>query len=127
MHPNDPITPREWASAVVGLLALAVLFVAAGTLESADAREVTPQYRAKVIRKVFGPRYGGEAVRVARCESGLRPWARNGQYRGLFQMGTAERKRYGHGSGAWMQARAARRYFVASGRDWSPWDRKCRP
>jgi hypothetical protein len=77
-----------------------------------------------VIRAVFGS-YGSQAVRVARCESGLRTWASNGQYLGLFQMGSYARARYGHGSDAWTQARAAYRYFVDAGRDWSPWT--CRP
>jgi hypothetical protein len=73
------------------------------------------------IRHVFGPRYAGEALAVARCESGLSRNARNGQFRGLFQLGSWERRRYGHGDTALEQARAAWRYFVASGRDWRPW------
>lgn len=81
--------------------------------------------RAKIIRHVFGPRYGRAAVRVAHCESGLDTGAKNGQFLGMFQMGAAERRRYGHGAGAWRQARAAHRYFRSSGRDWSPW--ACRP
>jgi len=79
----------------------------------------------RVIRDTFG-RHGDAALRVAWCESG--PWgtsARNGQYRGLFQMGRYERATYGHGPCAEAQAHAAHRYFVASGRDWSPW--ACRP
>lgn len=79
----------------------------------------------RVILDTFG-RHGSDALRVAWCESG--PWgtsARNGQYRGLFQMGYYERQTYGHGRCAEAQARAAHRYFVASGRDWSPWS--CRP
>jgi hypothetical protein len=77
------------------------------------------------IRQAFGPRYWREAISVARCESGLVVGAQNGQYLGLFQMGSSERSIYGHGSSAWAQARAASRYFVASGRDWSPWS--CKP
>lgn len=80
---------------------------------------------AATIRRIFGKRYGVAAVKVARCESSLDPAARNGQYRGLFQMGSAERAAYGHGSTARAQARAARRYFNATGRDWSPWS--CKP
>lgn len=76
------------------------------------------------IRVVFRER-AGEALAVARCESRLDIRATNGQYRGLFQMGASERRIYGHGSTALEQARAAHRYFVASGRDWSPW--QCRP
>jgi len=36
-------------------------------------------------------------------------------------MGSSERAKYGHGNGGWAQARAAERYFIASGQDWSPW------
>ena len=78
------------------------------------------------IHAVFGE-YGSQAVRVAYCETGgtFDVWARNGQYLGLFQMGSWERSMYGHGSTPLAQARAAYRYFVASGRDWSPWE--CKP
>ena len=83
------------------------------------------QASAKVIIcKVFGP-YCAEALRVSWCEAKWYVWAANGQYLGLFQMGASERATYGHGPGAWAQARAAHRYFVASGRDWSPWC--CKP
>ena len=70
-------------------------------------------------------RYCDEAVEVAWCESRLQPSARNGQYLGLFQMGSYARQLYGHGSTAHDQAVAAHRYFVSSGRDWSPWS--CKP
>lgn len=76
------------------------------------------------IRFVFRE-YAAQALVVARCESGYRTSATNGQYRGIFQMGSPERARFGHGETALEQARAAYRYFVASGRDWSPW--QCRP
>ncbi len=76
------------------------------------------------IRYVFGS-YAGQALAVASCESGWRTWAENGQYLGMFQMGSSERAIYGHGSTPLEQARAAYRYFVASGRDWSPWS--CKP
>lgn len=78
------------------------------------------------ICSVFGP-YCAEAKVVAKCETGNTwdVWARNGQYRGLFQMGTEERKTYGHGIDPWSQARAARRYFLATARTWRPWP-ECR-
>lgn len=66
-----------------------------------------------------------EAVAVARCESTMRPTAQNGQYLGLFQMGSWERSLFGHGQTPLEQARAAHRYFVRSGSDWSPWT--CKP
>lgn len=81
-----------------------------------------PPHRA--ICSVFG-RFCSQALTVARCESGLSTSARNGQYLGLFQMGSTERRLFGHGSSAVAQARAAHRYFVFSGRDWSPWS--CKP
>jgi hypothetical protein len=77
-----------------------------------------------VICRVFGD-YCQQAVAVSRCESGLRTDAQNGQYLGLFQMGSSERRLFGHGPSAAEQVAAAHRYFVASGRDWSPWS--CQP
>jgi hypothetical protein len=85
------------------------------------ARARSPQ---AVICRVFG-RYCAQALAVARCESGLSTGASNGQYRGLFQMGSSARRLFGHGASATTQARAAHRYFVSSGRDWSPWS--CKP
>jgi hypothetical protein len=61
----------------------------------------------------------GDALRVARCESGLSTRAQNGQYLGLFQMGSYARARYGHGSDAYTQAVAAHAYWEDAG--WSPW------
>jgi hypothetical protein len=62
-----------------------------------------------------------EAVAVAWCESHLQTTAQNGQYLGMFQMGSYERRLFGHGETAHAQAVAAHKYFVRSGRDWSPW------
>jgi hypothetical protein len=70
-------------------------------------------------------RYCHEAVAVAWCESRLTTTAQNGQYLGLFQMGSSERRLFGHGPTAREQAEAAHEYFVRSGRDWSPWG--CKP
>jgi hypothetical protein len=74
----------------------------------------------EAICGVFGP-YCAEAIDIAWCESRLTTSAQNGQYLGLFQMGSAERRLFGHGESAHAQALAAHRYFVRSGRDWSPW------
>lgn len=98
------------------------------TLERREARLRAARLRrsspVQAIRHVFGA-YWRQALAVARCESRLSVWARNGQYLGLFQMGSSERALYGHGSTPLAQARAAHRYFVASGHDWSPWG--CKP
>lgn len=69
--------------------------------------------------------YGDQAWVVSRCESHHYLWAVNGQYLGLFQMGSHERATYGYGNNPWDQARGAANYFYASGRDWSPWS--CKP
>jgi hypothetical protein len=66
-----------------------------------------------------------DALRVARCETGG-TWsvhARNGQYQGLFQMGSWARRNYGHGQNVWAQAHAAARLWRAHG--WSQWE--CSP
>ena len=78
------------------------------------------------IRWVFGAE-ADKAISVAACESGdtdgdLSPHvvnAENGQYLGMFQMGSSERALYGHGSTPLEQARAAKRYHDRSG--WRPW------
>jgi hypothetical protein len=87
----------------------------------ADARRAPVKVRRDVCQ-VFG-RYCHQALRVASCETGgtFSVWARNGQYLGIFQMGSYARSRYGHSNTVLGQARAAYRYFVDSGRDWSPW------
>jgi hypothetical protein len=87
----------------------------------ASLRSASP---AVAICNVFGS-HCGEALRVSRCESGLRIDARNGQYLGLFQMGSKERRLFGHGSTAIEQVKAAHRYYVASGRSWRAWS--CKP
>jgi hypothetical protein len=84
------------------------------------------------IRHVFG-RYADQAISVAACESGDRDGdlspsvtrAHNGQYLGMFQMGSYARSRYGHGDSVLEQVRAAWGYFRDSGKDWSPWS--CKP
>jgi hypothetical protein len=88
----------------------------------------SPAHQA--VRSVFapdGPAVQRQAVRVAGCESAgdpsgrvLRPYATNGQYLGLFQLGAWARGRYLRGPwySAWANARAARRLWIANGRDW---------
>ena len=98
-------------------MTIALLFPVAGK----GSGEGVKERRKQIICKVFGKRYCKQAIAVAECESHLDTWATNGQYLGMFQMGSHERRIYGHGRGAWAQARAARRYFIDSGKDWSPW------
>jgi hypothetical protein len=89
-------------------------------IRARDERKQAKLPPRNAICSVFGS-YCEEAVAVAWCESRLNPTAENGQYRGLFQMGSYERSLFGHGSTAHDQSVAAHRYFVRSGRDWSPW------
>lgn len=95
-------------------------------LRAALQKATSPLSPIAAIRLVFGE-YADQAIRVADCETGgtFSVYASNGQYQGLFQMGSWERATFGHGYTPLEQARAAWRYFVASGRDWSPWE--CRP
>jgi hypothetical protein len=78
---------------------------------------------AAAIRCTWPRQAWHAALTVARCESSLNPRARNGQYRGIFQMGSAERARFGHSRFALGQARAALRYWRLAG--WAPWS--CKP
>jgi hypothetical protein len=89
-------------------------------ISAREARELAKLPPRKAICTVFRS-YCQEAVAVAWCESRLQTTAQNGQYLGLFQMGSYERSLFGHGSTPHAQAEAAHRYFVRSGRDWSPW------
>jgi hypothetical protein len=89
-------------------------------IRARDARRLAKLPPRRAICDVFGS-YCEEAVAVAWCESRLTTTAQNGQYLGLFQMGSHERSLFGHGATAHDQARAAHTYFVRSGRDWSPW------
>ena len=115
-EPPRSILIKNTLAAIVFII---VLGIAAGNAESAD-RPVP-----LVICDVFGERHCADALEVSWCESRFNTDARNGQYRGLFQMGSWERRTFGHGSTAYEQARAARRYFIRTGSDWSPWS--CRP
>jgi hypothetical protein len=85
-----------------------------------DARRLEALPPRAAICRVFGS-HCQDALAVAWCESRLQTTAENGQYLGLFQMGSQARSLFGHGASAHDQATAARRYFVRSGRDWSPW------
>jgi hypothetical protein len=89
-------------------------------IHARDTRRLAKLPPRRAICSVFGS-YCQEAIAVAWCESRLQTSAQNGQYLGIFQMGTNERNLFGHGASAHAQAQAAHRYFVLSGRDWSPW------
>ena len=94
-------------------------------IERREVRKLAKAPPKVAICHVFGRRYCGQALKVSWCESRHSTRAQNGQYLGLFQMGWSERRLFGHGRTAHQQAIAAHRYFVVSGRDWSPWS--CKP
>lgn len=121
---RDPET--RLARAAAGCLVLVACVAVAAAFARPGRPASVPAYPAALaVCEVFGDRYCGPALRVAWCESRLDVKARNGQFRGLFQMGAGERRRWGHAGDPWTQASAAYRYFLASGRDWSPW--VCKP
>jgi len=106
-----------------------MLLVGQTTAQARKSRvhHLSPQ---RVICLVFKS-HCSDALRVSYCESRFDVYAQNGQYKGLFQMGSNERatydrrgKRYNRFT-AWDESIAAHRYFVASGEDWSPWS--CKP
>ena len=103
------------------LVVLVTCFALAFPVTEAQAGQTSVR---RAICTTFG-RYCAQALRVSWCESRHSIWARNGQYLGLFQMGSYARARYGHSWNAWGQARSAYRYFRDSGYDWSPW--ACKP
>jgi len=78
------------------------------------------------IRSTWPDQLEREAMNVAWCESRGEASARNGQYRGHFQMGRSEWARYGAGNpyNPVDNAAAAYRYFQAAG-SWRPW--QCQP
>ena len=90
----------------------------------ASRAKLVPVSPVAAISAVFGP-YASQAIAVAQCESGLSVYATNGQYLGMFQMGSYARARYGHSYTAYGQARSAYAYFRDSGYSWSPWE--CKP
>lgn len=111
-------------SSLTAVVVAAAISVASLALPKAAKGGESTSKNRRIICQTFGS-YCQQALRVSFCESRHHTWARNGQYLGLFQMGSNERRIYGHGDSALAQAQAAWRYFVASGRDWSPWS--CKP
>jgi hypothetical protein len=81
---------------------------------------------ASMIIQTFGP-HANQALRIARCESGLNPYARN-RYSGaagVFQFlpSTWRSTPYARYSiyDAWANVQAARWLFVKSGYSWRAW------
>ena len=95
-----------------------------GTVAYCKAHAEGAAERTCIVRVVFAP-YGmsRKAVRVANCESTFRPWAANGQYRGMFQVSKAWRDDVaGYGPRAEQQARHALGVVLHPEGGWSHWD-----
>jgi hypothetical protein len=101
----------------VGLIAAVTSLIA---LSSTDAK-ASSYSRAREAVCFYFKDSCPKAMDVVRCETGgtYSPYARNGQYLGIFQMGSAERARFGHSWEVWGQARAAYAYWRLAG--WRPW------
>lgn len=111
---------------VITIGALAILFALIYLAGGPEPSHASTRNRVLIICSVWPDAYEDAAIRVARCESRLDPRARNGQYRGLFQVNAALRRDYrGFGRGGWAQARHALRVFNAAGKTWQPWE--CKP
>lgn len=122
-HGSDAGSALRRAERRLGQLAKTIAALRRALGEREARRKATMPPRVAIC-DVFG-RYCKQALAVARCESHLTTTAQNGQYLGLFQMGSYARELFGHGRSARDQAVAAHEYFVRSGRDWSPWS--CKP
>jgi hypothetical protein len=78
------------------------------------------------VRAAFPANLQRAALNVAWCESRGKANARNGQYKGHFQIGRHEWAKFGKGGNpynGYHNAAAAYRYYQVAG--WGPWE--CRP
>ena len=109
------------------LAIIAFLVVLGIAVADAEGHESHGRPVPLAICDVFGERHCADALEVSWCESRFNTDARNGQFRGLFQLGSWERRNFARGrySSAFDQSRAAHRYFIATGRDWGAWS--CKP
>ena len=105
------------------LFALTALASALGGAGGTSTAEASNQY-AQVQQAVchyFRGSLCSTAMQIVNCETGgtYDPRSSNGQYLGIFQMGSNERATFGHGNDVWTQARAAYRYYLKAG--FGPW------
>jgi len=93
------------------------------TGQTAQASSINENYRSAYRAVCFYFKQNcATAMRIVKCETGgtYTPWSANGQYLGIFQMGSSERARYGHGNNVWAQAKAAYAYYRDAG-GFGPW------
>lgn len=107
------------------LLALTVIAFALGGAGGTSTAHANSDY--EIVKRAVCHYFSGnlcwQAMSVVKCETGgtYSVWAGYGkhQFLGLFQMGSKERAKYGHGNNAWAQAQAAKRYYDDGG--WGHW------
>lgn len=79
-----------------------------------------------VIDATWPAQLRAEALDVAHCESRGRAGAKNGQHKGLFQMGRAEWVKYGQGNDVFDPFdNAAAAFRMWTDRGWRAWE--CQP
>lgn len=68
-----------------------------------------------------------QAIAVARCESGLNPWAQNAGNYGLFQINSVHARKFTNFWNSWMDpyGNSQMAYQIWSVQGWSPW--ACKP
>jgi hypothetical protein len=125
---------RSIAFAVVSLVAAGAVTLVSSPAE-ARMRYVRAPYPGSgtapsmesAIQATWPSHLHRQALNVAWCESRGRASARNGQYKGHFQMGKSEWRKYGNGSpfNPVSNSAAAYRYYRAAGKSWRPW--QCQP
>lgn len=103
------------------LIATTAVLAAAGGGVATTAQASSYTRARAAVCYYFGPQCN-TAMSIVNCETGgtYSPYAQNGQYLGIFQMGSWARSTFGHGWNVWVQARAAYRYYRSSG--WGPWE-----
>ena len=99
----------------------AVLGGAAGQAAQASNDKSSYQSALRAVCYYFGPNCQ-TAMRIVKCETGgtYSTLSANGQYHGIFQMGSHERATFGDGNNVWAQAKAAYHYFLAA-HGFGPW------
>jgi hypothetical protein len=136
-HTNwvDPAQSFRRRGALAIVLATAIGSLTLGVADEAQAmRRVRAPYPGAgtapameaAIRAHWPAKLHRQAMNVAWCESRGRASARNGQYKGVFQMGRREWSTFGRGGNPYNASHnsaAAYRYYKQSG--WRPWE--CRP
>ncbi len=132
---NTSVTPiRQRAARFATISALVLLTVTAIAPQAQAMRRVRAPYPGTgtapameaAIRRNWPSHLHRAALNVAWCESRGKANARNGQYKGHFQMGRNEWAKFGKGGNpynAHHNSAAAYRYYKVAG--WGPWE--CRP